>query len=128
MGPAYTLLAVFVRANIPLIIVKFFCMYFNCFICINTANATIECITRAKIHNRYSKVGDKNVQIRNLDTDEVFTYYQADVGALPDAIIDIWGEDNIRELAGTPDGAPTDNANNVRYYHERFSDQTAPAR
>ena len=51
----------------------------------------------------YSKVGDKNVQIRNLDTDEVFTYYQADVGALPDAIIDIWGEDNIRELAGTPD-------------------------
>lgn len=76
----------------------------------------------------YSKVGDKNVQIRNLDTDEVFTYYQADVGALPDAIIDIWGEDNIRELAGTPDGAPTDNANNVRYYHERFSDQTAPAR
>ena len=58
----------------------------------------------------YSKVGDKNVQIRNLDTDEVFTYYQADVGALPDAIIDIWGEDNIRELAGTPDGAPTDNA------------------
>lgn len=31
----------------------------------------------------YSKVGDKNVQIRNLDTDEVFTYYQADVGALP---------------------------------------------
>lgn len=76
----------------------------------------------------YSKVGDKNVQIRNLDTDEVFTYYQADVGALPDAIIDIWGEDNIRELAGTPDGAPTDNANNVRYYHERFSDQTAPAK
>lgn len=76
----------------------------------------------------YSKVGDKNVQIRNLDTDEVFTYYQSDVGALPDAIIDIWGEDNIRELAGTPDGAPTDNANNVRYYHERFSDQTAPAR
>lgn len=76
----------------------------------------------------YSKVGDKNVQIRNLDTDEVFTYHQADVGALPDAIIDIWGEDNIRELAGTPDGAPTDNVNNVRYYHERFSDQTAPAR
>ena len=76
----------------------------------------------------YSKVGDKNVQIRNLDTDEVFTYYQADVGALPDAIIDIWGEDNIRELAGTPDGAPTDNVNNVRYYHERFSDQTASAR
>lgn len=85
-----------------------------------------DCAT--KMAYDYSKVGDKNVQIRNLDTDEVFTYYQADVGALPDAIIDIWGEDNIRELAGTPDGAPTDNANNVRYYHERFSDQTAPAR
>lgn len=85
-----------------------------------------DCAT--KMAYDYSKVGDKNVQIRNLDTDEVFTYYQADVGSLPDAIIDIWGEDNIRELAGTPDGAPTDNANNVRYYHERFSDQTAPAR
>ena len=71
-------------------------------------------------------MGDQDVQIRNLDTDEVFTYHQADVGGLPDAIIDIWGEENIRELAGTPDGEPTNNANNVRYYHVRFSDQAIP--
>lgn len=69
----------------------------------------------------YSKVGDKDVQIRNLDTDEVFTYYQADVGALPDAVIDIWGLTNLRELAGN--SYATD-VPNVRYYHKRFSDQS----
>ena len=83
-----------------------------------------DCAT--KMAYDYSKVGDQDVQIRNLDTDEVFTYHQADVGGLPDAIIDIWGEENIRELAGTPDGEPTNNANNVRYYHVRFSDQAIP--
>lgn len=75
----------------------------------------------------YSKTGDKDVQIRNLDTNEVFTYHQADVGTLPDAIIDIWGEDNIRELAGTAPGEPTSNADNVRYFHYRFSDQAKPS-
>lgn len=58
----------------------------------------------------YSKVGDKNVQIRNLDTDEVFTYYQADVGALPMQLSTFGARTTSRELAGTPDGAPTDNA------------------
>lgn len=83
-----------------------------------------DCATHI-IHD-YSKEGDKPVQIRNLDTNEVFTYHQADVGSLPDAIIDIWGEKNIRELAGTADNEPTSNADNVRYYHVRFKDQSVP--
>lgn len=90
----------------------------------NNRLAAYDCATQ-KEHD-YSKKGGKAVQIRNLDTDEVFTYHQADVGSLPDAIIDIWGEANIRELAGTADNEPTNNADNVRYYHERFSDQSIP--
>lgn len=73
----------------------------------------------------YSRSEDADVQIRNLDTDEVFTYYQADVGGLPDAIIDIWGLDNIHELAG--DNKAT-SVPNVRYYHVRFSDQAIPTK
>lgn len=84
-----------------------------------------DCAT--KMAYDYSTVGDQPVQIRNLDTDEVFAYRQADVGSLPDAIIDIWGEDNIRELAGTAQGELTSNADNVRYFHYLFSDQTPPA-
>lgn len=90
----------------------------------NNRLVAYDCATQ--IDFDYSKKGDKAVQIRNLDTDEVFTYHQADVGSLPDAIIDIWGEANIRELAGTADNEPTNNADNVRYYHERFSDQSIP--
>ena len=83
-----------------------------------------DCAT--KMSYDYSKVGDEDVRIRNLDTNQVFTYYQADVGGLPDAIIDIWEVANIRELAGTLPGQPTSNADNVRYFHYRFSDQAIP--
>lgn len=83
-----------------------------------------DCSTQADLD--YSKVGDKDISIRNLDTDKVFTYHQADVGGLPDAIIDIWGATNLRELAGTAAGQPTSNADNVRYFHYRFSDQAVP--
>lgn len=71
----------------------------------------------------YSKKGDKDVQIRNLDTDKAFTYYQADVGTLPEAIIDIWGLTNLHELLGSNND---DSVIHVRYYHKRFSDQAVP--
>ncbi|OUN40802.1 hypothetical protein B5G26_13835 [Anaerotignum lactatifermentans] len=71
----------------------------------------------------YSRKGDQPVAIRNLDTDEAFTYYQADVGRLPDAVIDIWGLNNLEELAGK-EGVRS--VPNVRYYHKLFSDQDIP--
>jgi len=71
----------------------------------------------------FSKVGDKDVSIRNLDTDKKLTFYQADVGALPDAIIDIWGLKNLQDLAGK---TGVTSIPNVRYYHKRFSDQSIP--
>ena len=71
----------------------------------------------------YSRTGDQPVAIRNLDTDEAFTYYQADVGSLPDAVIDIWGLNNLEELAGK-EGVRS--VPNVRYYHKLFSDQDIP--
>ena len=46
------------------------------------------------------------------------TYYQADVGRLPDAVIDIWGLNNLEELAGK-EGVRS--VPNVRYYHKLFS-------
>lgn len=82
-----------------------------------------DCAT--KMAYDYSKKGDQEVRIRNLSTDKVFTYHQADVGGLPDAIIDIWGLDNIHELAGNDSST---SANNVRYYHKRHSDQTIPTK
>ena len=71
----------------------------------------------------YSKKGDQAITIRNLENDNVGTYYQADVGSLPDAIIDIWGLDNLQKLAGKSD---VTSIPNVRYYHKRFSDQDRP--
>lgn len=71
----------------------------------------------------YSKVGDQPITIRNLSTDKSYTYYQADVGTLPDAVIDIWGLDNIHELSGSNTAT---SATNIRYYHKRFSDQSKP--
>jgi hypothetical protein len=71
----------------------------------------------------YSKVGDKDVYIRNLNTDRVFIFHQADVGGLPDAVIDIWGLNNLRRLAGN---SSVYSVYKVRYYHKRFSDQTRP--
>jgi hypothetical protein len=71
----------------------------------------------------YSKVGDKDVYIRNLNTDQVFIFHQADVGGLPDAVIDIWGLNNLRGLAGD---SSVYSVYKVRYYHKRFSDQTRP--
>lgn len=71
----------------------------------------------------YSKKGDKPITIRNLDTDEAYTYYQADVGGLPDAVIDIWGLNNLQELAGK---TGVTSVPSVRYYHKLFSDQEAP--
>ena len=70
-------------------------------------------------HYDYSKKGDKSVNIRNLNTNEAFTFYQADVGELPDAIIDIWGDDALDELAG---GTAHGEVYKVRYYHEKFAD------
>lgn len=71
----------------------------------------------------YSRVGDKDVIIRNVEQNFAITFYQADVGTLPDAVIDIWGLNNIHDLAGnTKDTA----VNSVRYYHKRFSDQSIP--
>lgn len=48
----------------------------------------------------FSKKGDKNVNVRNLNTDNAMEFYQADVGGLPDAIIDIWGNKALNDLAG----------------------------
>lgn len=56
-----------------------------------------DCATQIDLD--YSKVGDKDVSIRNLNTDRVFTFYQASVGGLPDACIDIWGLSNLRNFA-----------------------------
>lgn len=72
----------------------------------------------------YSRIGDKDVEIRNLDTDVKKTYYQADVGSLPNAIIDIWGLNNLHDLAGE---TGVTSIPNVRYYHKRFSDQNIPS-
>ncbi|MGN9164911.1 hypothetical protein ACTNDY_06440 [Tissierellaceae bacterium HCP3S3_D8] len=71
----------------------------------------------------YSKRGDEDVTVRNLNTDKVFTFYQADVGGMPNAIIDIWGLNNLHDLAGRND---VTSVKNVRYYHKRFSDQSIP--
>ncbi|UYZ12109.1 hypothetical protein A6764_14850 [Brevibacillus sp. WF146] len=71
----------------------------------------------------YSKKGDMDITLRNLDTDKVFTFYQASVGSLPDAIIDIWGLSNLQKVAGNTRDTSVPN---VRYYHKRFSDQSIP--
>lgn len=71
----------------------------------------------------YSKKGDQDITIRNLDNDITGTYYQADVGGLPNAIIDIWGLSNLQKLA---DNSNVTSIPNVRYYHKRFSDQARP--
>lgn len=71
----------------------------------------------------FSKKGDKPITIRNLDTDEAYTYYQADVGTLQDAVIDIWGLNNLEELAGK---TGVTSVPSVRYYHKLFSDQDTP--
>lgn len=68
----------------------------------------------------FSKKGDETVYIRNLNTDEAFSFYQADVGGLPDAVIDIWGLSNLRTLAGNSN---VTSVYEVRYYHKAFSDQ-----
>lgn len=81
----------------------------------------LDCATQQNLD--YSKVGDKVLRIRNLNTDEAFTFYQADVGALPDAVIDIWGLSNLHMLAGKNEGT---SVYPVRYYHKRFSDQPIP--
>lgn len=80
-----------------------------------------DCATQMNLD--YSKVGDKDVSIRNLNTDQVFIFYQADVGTLPDAAIDIWGLDNLHILAGE---TGVTSVYQVRYYHKRFSDQPIP--
>ncbi len=80
-----------------------------------------DCATQINLD--YSKVGDKDVNIRNLNTNRVFTFHQADVGGLPDAAIDIWGLSNLETLAGQT-GVTT--VYQVRYYHKRFSDQPVP--
>ncbi|MGB9666859.1 MAG: hypothetical protein ACPL2N_06080 [Candidatus Cryosericum sp.] len=82
-----------------------------------------DCATQIDLD--YSKVGDKNVTIRNLNTNQVFTFHQADVGGLPDAVIDIWGLSNLQTLAGNPTPGVL-SVCPVRYYHKRFSDQQVP--
>lgn len=67
-----------------------------------------------------SKRGDKDVVVCNLDSGASYIYYQADVGGMPDAIIDIWGLDNIHELAESDTAT---SAYNVSYFHNKFSDQ-----
>lgn len=61
-----------------------------------------------------SKMGDKVVTVRNMDTGDVYIYHQADVRGLPDSVIDIWGLENMQELAG--DHAATF-AEKVSYTH-----------
>lgn len=71
----------------------------------------------------YSKKGDKDVTIRNVDTNTAYVFHQADVGSLPDAVVDIWGLSNLHTLAGK---TGVTSVSNVRYYHKRFSDQGIP--
>lgn len=71
----------------------------------------------------YSKKGDKDLMVRNLEKGTSYIFYQADVGTLPDAIIDIWGVANLEILAGQIN---VTEVTNVRYYHKRFSDQNIP--
>jgi hypothetical protein len=80
-----------------------------------------DCATQIDLD--YSKVGDKDVDIRNLNTNQVFIFHQADVGGLPDAVIDIWGLSNLQTLAGE---TGVTSVYQVRYYHTRFSDQLVP--
>lgn len=80
-----------------------------------------DCATQ--INHDYSKMGDKDITVRNLEKGTSYFFYQADVGSLPDAIIDIWGLGNLRMLAGS--GTVT-SVDNIRYYHKRFSDQKVP--
>lgn len=80
-----------------------------------------DCATQIDLD--YSRVGDKDVNIRNLNTNQVFTFHQADVGGLPDAAIDIWGLSNLETLAGQ---TGVTSVYQVRYYHKRFSDQPVP--
>ncbi|MGZ0052024.1 hypothetical protein [Brevibacillus gelatini] len=82
-----------------------------------------DCATQKKYD--YSKKGDKDITLRNLDTNKTFTFYQADVGTLPDAIIDIWGKSNLQTVAGNTTATSVPN---VRYYHKRFSDQSIPTK
>lgn len=71
-----------------------------------------------------SKRGDKVVTVRNMTSGATYTYHQADVGNMKDAIIDIWGLDNIHELA---ESNTATSAYNVSYSHFRFSDQDMTA-
>jgi hypothetical protein len=57
------------------------------------------------------------LSIRNLNTNVAFTFYQADVGSLPDAAIDIWGLSNLHILAGE---TGVTSVYPVQYYHKRF--------
>lgn len=80
-----------------------------------------DCAT--KMQYDFSKVGDKDITVRNIDTNTAYVFYQADVGTLPDAIIDIWGLNNLQLLAGN---TKDQSVSNARYYHKRFSDQDIP--
>jgi len=80
-----------------------------------------DCATQQNLD--YSKVGDKDLSIRNLNNNKVFTFYQADVGGLPDAAIDIWGLSNLYTLAGE---TGVTSVYQVQYYHKRFIDELKP--
>lgn len=61
-----------------------------------------------------SKMGDKVVTVRNMDTGDTYIYHQADVRGLPDSVIDIWGLENMHELAGDHAATSTEK---VSYTH-----------
>lgn len=63
------------------------------------------------------------ITLRNLDTDSAYTVYHASVGAMDNAIIDIWGLSNLHTIAGK---TGVTSISSVRYYHKRFSDQSIP--
>lgn len=89
----------------------------------NRSNTLKDHDVATQINHDYSKKGDKDITIKNPSTGYSGIYYQADVGSLPDAVIDIWGLSNLRELAGSTTAT---SVSNITYKHKRFSDQVVP--
>ena len=73
-----------------------------------------EAVFRGRHACIFFKMGDKVVTVRNMDTGDTYIYHQADVRGLPDSVIDIWGLENMHELAGDHAATSTEK---VSYTH-----------
>lgn len=75
-----------------------------------------DCVT-VKNHF-YSKSGDNDVMLRNLDTGASFVYYKIDADWESDRVVDIWGSVNLQTLACKKD---LEDPVSVRWYHKGWN-------